>query len=97
MWSILKAEIQYSAVIFLVYLAMTIGFTFVERALEDGGRFYVAMLLFLIVQNWLAYKGKEKRDNLIARLPKSQLMIGSVRIAMILVSAVIVMNPSASM
>lgn len=87
---LLYAEIKYNAAIFFIYSMMAIGVTFIERALDDGGRFYIAMLLFLVVQNWLSFKSKEKRDRLIARLPKSQMVIGGLRIAMIFSGAILI-------
>jgi hypothetical protein len=97
MWPLLKAELEYNIMLFIIYLMMTIGFTFIEQALDDGGRFYVAMILFLVVQNWLSLKGKQKRDRFIARLPKSSLLIGSLRIVMILASGVIIIAVYKSM
>ena len=90
MWRITRTEIVYHKMIFLIYLIMTIGITFLERTLDDGGRFYTAMLLFLIVQNWLSFKAKQKRDLQLARLPLAAGVQGSVRILMIFIAALLV-------
>ena len=90
MWYLLKSEIRYNLLLYVIYLLLTIGITILESQLADGGRFYVALVLFLVVQNWLSLKGKEKRDILFARLPRSGLAIGSLRITMILTSALII-------
>ena len=90
MWRILIAEVSYSRAIFFIYLSMTIGVTLLEQKLEDGGRFYVAVLLFLIVQNWLSLKAKNKRDLLICKLPLSAIALGGLRIGMIAVSAILI-------
>ncbi len=90
MWPILKAEISYNKILFAIYLMMVIGVALLEHALDDGGRFYVALILFLVVQNWLSLKAKEKRDRFIARLPKSQKSIGGLRIGMIIASAALI-------
>ncbi|MBN1479347.1 hypothetical protein EH223_16130 [candidate division KSB1 bacterium] len=90
MWRIIKAEISYHVGIFIIYLCLTVGVTFVEQQFEDGGRFYVAILLFLIVQNWLSFKAKSKRDVLFARLPLAGLTLGGIRIVMIVVSALLI-------
>lgn len=90
MWRISKAEIAYSKYIFLIYLALTVGITFLERALDDGGRFYVGLIIFLIVQNWLSFKAKERRDVIIAKLPLSAISLGLVRLMMIFSSAFLV-------
>lgn len=90
MWRVIKAEISYNVGIFIIYLCLTVGVTFLEQQLKDGGRFYVAMLLFLFVQNWLSFKAKSKRDILFARLPLAGLTLGGIRIGMIVVSALLI-------
>ena len=69
---------------------MTVGVTFLERALDDGGRFYVGMMLFLIVQNWMSFKAKERRDVLLSKLPLSTRSLSLVRLSMIFLSAILV-------
>lgn len=90
MWSILKAEISYNKILFAIYVMLVICVTFLEQTLDDGGRFYVALILFLVIQNWLSFKAKEKRDRLIARLPKSQISIGGLRIGMMIASTALI-------
>jgi len=90
MWRILFAEISNNRIIFFIYLSITIGITFLEKELADGGRFYVAMLLFLIVQNWLSLKTKSRRDLFINKLPLSGLSLGGLRVGMILMSAFLI-------
>lgn len=90
MWRIIMAEISYSRAIFFIYLLLTIGVTFIEQKFEDGGRFYVAMLLFLIMQNWLSLRAKSKRGSYIHKLPLSANSLAGVRIGFFFVSAVMI-------
>jgi len=87
MIKILCAEMRYHRHLFMIYIILTIAVPFLERALEDGGRFYLAMLLFLLIQNWLALKSKEKRDRLLVILPLPIVSIAAMRLIMILVGA----------
>jgi hypothetical protein len=90
MWRIIMAEISYSRAIFFIYLLLTIGITFIEQKFEDGGRFYVAMLLFLTVQNWLSFRAKGKRGLYSHKLPLSVISLSGVRTGFFFVSAVMI-------
>jgi len=87
MWHLLKAEFVYHKKIYLWYscfLPLIVAWV-ISPPVSLSPNYLMFVLLFMIVQNWVVFRNKEKRDYLHAKLPLSMNRIALVRILMVII------------
>ncbi len=91
MWSIIKSEIIYqgSKSIFILTLALPF-IIFLNSRYEGISNFWAIWLIFAIIQNWLSFRNKGKRDYKINQLPLSLKTIAWSRILIVFFYSIIV-------
>jgi len=83
MLTILKAELQYHSIIFMIYISAMLLTGFLERifAIEMlSSIFFIMIFVFVLLQNWFTLRNKEKRELLLVRLPVPFYKLGLNRI-----------------
>ena len=84
MWQIIKSELNYSWWISALYIILTPALFLYLYTEKDAPPFLVFLLMFIIAQNYVAFRNKEKRERLFAQLPVAFSRIALSRIFIIL-------------
>ncbi|MBN2088090.1 hypothetical protein JW964_00675 [candidate division KSB1 bacterium] len=83
MFTILKSEINYHYIVFIIYLSAMLltGFLGHIFSIEMlSSIFFIMIFVFVMLQNWFSLRNKEKRELLLARLPIPLYKLGLNRI-----------------
>lgn len=89
MWKIFKSEISYLKTYFILGVILVPVFFFLQTGFEDLGNLPILAIIFLLIQNWLGRRTKEKREYKTYLLPVSSYAIAFSRVIMIIASAVV--------
>ena len=92
MWLLLKTEMAYHKRLFFGFFITTpiIAGILTVRSLEHlPANFWAFLLIFLMLQNWIAYRNKEHRERIHALLPVSPVQIATLRLLMIFILAIV--------
>jgi hypothetical protein len=84
MWRIVRAEIGYNRLMFLLFLVI-MAMLSIYSAYRPISYLMAWLMLFLGVNTWLAIRIREKRDCMLARLPVPDSRVAWARILMILI------------
>jgi hypothetical protein len=84
MWQILRAEIAYNRLNYLIFMAMIVPVLAYDSLRETSTPAFLAWLfMFLMVNNWNAFRIREKRSFQLAQLPVPAVTVGFARFALI--------------
>jgi hypothetical protein len=84
MWQILRAEIAYNRLNYLIFLALIVPVLAYDSLREASTPTFLAWLfMFLMVNNWNAFRIREKRSFQLAQLPVPAVIVGLARFALI--------------
>ncbi|KAA3617085.1 MAG: hypothetical protein D8M58_04185 [Calditrichaeota bacterium] len=91
MWSIIKSEIQYQNSKIILILSLALPFIiFLNYRYNGVSSFWAIWLTFMLVQNWISLRHKDKRDYLINCLPISRQKIGWSRLLIVFIYTIAV-------
>lgn len=88
MWQIVRAELKYNRLNFLLFLAFA-SLGCIYGVYRSMALFLAWMMMFLAVNNWNAFRIKEKRDFQLVQLPVSARKIALARMMMIIVPGLV--------
>jgi len=92
MWHIVQSEIKYNRYLFAVFISMVPLNYIALQMFQDIPNFFLLILMFLMLQNWLIIKNKERREYRDIQLPMSLPQIGMARIVIIVTGGVCVIT-----
>jgi hypothetical protein len=88
MWRIVRAELRYNRLNFLLFLAFA-SLGCIYGVYSSMALFIAWLMMFLAVNNWNAFRIKEKRDFQLAQLPVSARKIALARMMMIIIPGLV--------
>lgn len=88
MWRIVRAELKYNRLNFLLFLGI-VSLACIFGVYRSMALMLAWMMMFLAVNNWNAFRIKEKRDFQLVQLPVSTRRIAYARLALIMIPGLV--------